>query len=198
MGTFCSLKRSDTRTGLRVLWQRELALGLVQMGADCVRQVRGDRAEREKGLARVSGRPGAHEQQHFSPIVCNNHIFDQVFSMHTDTHINTHSPTDFVSRASASVSVCVFACTLTPHCRFDWRLYSCHVISRAPKCSGNTPQWMLYLNMDHIVLWSRLRVKRGASLILKGFILWLSTSVCLLTSLDIDGPKLVKSHQDKM
>lgn len=189
MGTFCSLKRSDAKTGLRVLWQCELALGLVEMEADCVRQGRGDRAEREEGLARVRGRPGAHEQQHFSPIVCNNHIFDQVFSMHTDTHTQSNS---------ASVSVCVFACTLTPHCRFDWRLSSWHAMSWAPMCSGNTLQWMLFLNMDHIVLWSRLRVNRGASLILKGSIPWLSTSVCLLTSLDIDGQKLVKSHQDKM
>lgn len=39
----------------------------------------------KKGLARVRRRPRTHEQQHFSPIVSNNGLFDQAFGARTHT-----------------------------------------------------------------------------------------------------------------
>lgn len=84
---------------------------------------------KKKRLARVRGRPRAPVQQHFSPIVSNNGPFDQPFSRCPSAHTeaaNTHTPTGF--RKLLWAFACLFVST-TPHCRPDWRLYSCPAIA---------------------------------------------------------------------
>lgn len=84
----------------------------------------------KKGLARVRRRPRTHEQQHFSPIVSNNGLFDQAFGAPAHTSARQQaSMRIFVSQANTSLSVCMFVCVRCPRCRLEWRLYSCCVMA---------------------------------------------------------------------
>lgn len=86
--------------------------------------------EKKGGLARARGRPRAREQQHFTPIVSNNGLFDQAFSTHSRqwTHIHADErPCGFrkPSQCFSWVLACLFA--RCPRCRLEWRFYSCRV-----------------------------------------------------------------------
>lgn len=75
-------------------------------------------------------------------------------------------------RASTFMSWGVFVCWKT------W-VASLFMVRDSAGGAGNVLQWTLCLNMDLIVLHRRLGVTRGASWILKGFVLPLFPSVCL-------------------
>lgn len=90
-----------------------------------------------------------------------------------------------------------------PRCRLEWHFYSCHVITGSGRAEREcTAVSVECLNMDLLLLWCRLWVKRGAALILKGFVLTLSfllsafswlTSVTLLHFLQIHRSKTPSS-----